>query len=478
MDKSGLSPVEIGTRKQLFVDNFIVERQDNVFRVLNQPAKYHANPVIELEPTQKVGGEEHIIAMGNVMYDEEERLFKMWYECADYTWSFNLIAYATSEDGIHWERPNLGIIDFRGSRENNFVFHRGQRNVTAGIYKDAVAAEPSSLYKMIYNCGDGVGVAFSADGLRWRPVPETRVAKISDSPHSVMWEPRLHRYVAHSRHWEKMDFADGYGYGGPSGNGSRVVLQSESEDFLNWTAYGIIMAPDDHDPPWTRQFYNMEWMPYEDVYFGFIAAYHVLPGMEPKITPGAAWMDKVDIQLAFSRDNRAWMRAGERQVFIPNGPLADDFDWGMVYVMQHPLVVGDEIWFYYVGFNGFHWATKRHELQGGAVGLAKLRLDGFVSMDAGEGALTTKPLTMAGDRLVVNADASLGSLAVEVLDSEGRPIPGYSREDAEFIASDNARHTVSWNGNSDAAALRDQPIALRFHLQRAKLYSFVFQTSF
>ena len=60
------------------------------------------------------------------------------------------------------------------------------------------------------------------------------------------------------------------------------------------------MAPDDDDLPWDRQFYNMEWMPYEDVYFGFIAAYHVLPGMEEKLTPGAPWMGQgghpVDLQ--------------------------------------------------------------------------------------------------------------------------------------------------------------------------------------
>ena len=95
-------------------------------------------------------------------------------------------------------------------------------------------------------------------------------------------------------------------------------------------------------------------------------------------------------------------------------------------------------------------------------------------MDAGEGRLTTKTLTMAGDRLVVNADAGLGSIAVEILDGEGQPVPGYSREEAELIDSDDLRHTVGWKGSSDVAALKGRPIALRFHMDRAKLYSFVF----
>jgi hypothetical protein len=95
-------------------------------------------------------------------------------------------------------------------------------------------------------------------------------------------------------------------------------------------------------------------------------------------------------------------------------------------------------------------------------------------MDAGEGALTTKKLTMAGERLIVNADASLGSMAVEILDGEGRPIPGYGHEEVELIASDSLRHTVRWNGSSDVAQLNGRPITLKFHMERAKLYSFVF----
>ena len=79
-------------------------------------------------------------------------------------------------------------------------------------------------------------------------------------------------------------------------------------------------------------------------------------------------------------------------------------DWGQIYVMQHPIVVGDEIWIYYVGFKGLHWATQRKQLQGSSVNLCKLRLDGFMSLEpGGAGVLTTKPFEMRGDRLVVNA---------------------------------------------------------------------------
>jgi hypothetical protein len=95
-------------------------------------------------------------------------------------------------------------------------------------------------------------------------------------------------------------------------------------------------------------------------------------------------------------------------------------------------------------------------------------------MDAGEGALTTKPLTMAGGSLVINADASLGSIAVEILDEAGEAIPGFSREEADALDGDGLRHTVTWNGSGDVSSLQGRPISLRFQMDRTKLYSFVF----
>ena len=240
----------------------------------------------------------------------------------------------------------------------------------------------------------------------------------------------------------------------------------------------MIMSADREDPPWNQQFYNMEWMPYEDVYFGFIAVYHTLPGLETatsrQIRSGPDWLDTVDIQLAFSRDGRTWERAGGRNVFLPLGTQPEAFDRSMVYVMQHPVVVEDEIWIYYVGFSGLHWSTSRNEVQGGKVGLAKLRLDGFVSIDAGNGVLTTRPIRMSGERLVVNADASEGSVAVEILEPGGTPIEGFSRKDAVAAKGDSLRHTMKWPQGSDVSRLKGRSIVLKFHLDRSRLFSFRF----
>ena len=462
-------PIDVGNQKQFFVDAYIVRSTYHAFRILNQPVKHPLNPVIELKPTQRVGGKDLVIVSGSVLFDQQEGLFKMWYEGADYRWTNNAVCYATSKDGVHWDLPHLGLFEYQGSTQNNIVFRsdRRARDVSPGVFKDPVARDPGRRYKMIHKRGskttDGVRIAFSPDGVHWTDGPDQPVIAVSDSPNSVLWDTRLGKYVAHTRHNSRYD-----------GVFTREVLQSESEDFEQWTTHDVILKADQEDPPGNRQFYNMEWMPYQEVYFGFVSVYHTLPGMETKITRGLGWIDKVDVQLTFSRDGRTWRRAGDRQVFIPTGTGPEDFDRSMIYTMQHPIVVGDEIWFYYAGFSGRHWAVNRKEPQGGAVGLAKLRLDGFVSIDAGEGTLTTKQMKFSGKRLILNADASLGSVTVEIQGPEGVPLAGFSRDDARSVVGDSVRHTVQWKGTSDLSHLKGKSISLKFYIDRSKLYSFVF----
>ncbi len=455
----GSGSLKIGRRKQLFADGYIIEELENVYRVMNQPVKYGGNPLIELNPHQRPGSDDLIVVSGSVLYDQEVGLFKMWYEGANYNWNHNVVCYSYSKDGIHWELPDLGLIQHQGSKENNVVFEKGAGEMAPAVMKDTATKDTSRRYKMLYKRAgkgwplQGINTAYSADGIHWKPWVSEDVIEKSDSPNSVLWDARLKKYIAHTREWE-------------GGKKTRVVLQSASDNFINWTREKVILRPDKKDPL-GRQFYNMEWMPYADGYFGFLAVYDV--------AKGASW-DKVNIQLTYSRDGWRWSRLGERQPFIENGREPGMVDWGQVYVMQKPIVVGDEIWIYYVGFKGLHWAIAKKELQGSSVNLCKIRLDGFVSLDSGgKGVVVTKPLVMTGERLVVNANAAHdASVKVEVLDENWQVIEGFSKEDGGLLSGDHVRHVVSWKGKTDVSLLKNKSIRLRFYLDRSKLYSFVF----
>ena len=248
------------------------------------------------------------------------------------------------------------------------------------------------------------------------------------------------------------------------------------------------------DKPFNTQLYGMRVMPYEGIYLGFITAYH---GETIKPIPtDKLWMDRKNVQLAFSRNGITWMRVGpngairpdaqhseaewkriaSQAAFLPYGRLGRDWDAGVIHAHQAPLLIGDKIRIYYQAQNGRNWWNFHGDKNRDGVGLATLRLDGFVSVDAAsEGTLTTKPLLFIGDTLIVNADAAGGSISVEALDVDGKPIAGFTRKDAAPLTTNAVRHVVRWRKSDNCHLLQGRPVKLRFHLKSAKLYSFEFK---
>ena len=175
---------------------------------------------------------------------------------------------------------------------------------------------------------------------------------------------------------------------------------------------------------------------------------------------------------AIARSNRFFSYYAGKG-FIPYGEHKKDWDWGQLWMFQGPLVVGDEIRIYYMGVAGRHWTTYHGDTHEDGVGLATLRLDGFVSVDASEtGTLTTKTLVFIGDTLEVNANAAGGSIRVETLDASGNVISDFAKDQCVPITTDRVRHVVKWKGKRDCQLIQARPVKLRFHLTQAKLYSF------
>ena len=202
---------------------------------------------------------------------------------------------------------------------------------------------------------------------------------------------------------------------------------------------------------------------YEGVYVGMPAVLHTTGGSDFHL-----------IQLVSSRDLRTWLRLGDRQPFIGPSPVggstsgqggADDL--ALLLPPSAPVVHGDELWFYYTGVK--YRGPKSPEAEpNGAVHLAVLRCDGFISLDAGEesGTLLTKPFVVSGTQLLVNVDAGIGDLKVDVLDGSGKLMAA-----SKTIVGDKPQAVVEWK-SGDLAGLEGQTISVRFTLREAKLYSF------
>jgi hypothetical protein len=177
----------------------------------------------------------------------------------------------------------------------------------------------------------------------------------------------------------------------------------------------------------------------------------------------------VDVQLVHSRDGRTWQRCEDRSAVIPTGP--HPYDSGCILgVTNGPVVVGDEMWFYYTAITTTHGGYVPQKQI--SIGRAAWRLEGLVSLDAGDqgGVVETVPLDPTGDRLIVNADAAGGELRAAVFDTQGRALPGYAATDCAALRADAVRHAICWKDHDRLPARR--PLRIQFSLQQARLFSF------
>ena len=472
---------------ELFIDDRLVESLDGARRQLNQPVKHEKNPVL-VKTHEREG---RAPGYGTVHYDREAKLFKMWYQGWKVTegTSTGVLCYATSKDGVQWDKP---VIDAEGT---NLVEHPPIQGFQCpGIFRDHREKDPKRRYKMLFSCNpDGTSktwmtsAAFSPDGIHWTPSETTPLIPFSDTQICPFWDQRRGRYVAFLR------------FGPPN---TRIISRTESEDFLNWSPKVTVLRRTRMDTVQQTQFYQMEPLPYDNAYFGIIGAYH-RESLSP-IPDDKPWTDRQDLQLAFSRNGVVWKRVGgsgpmthselnadrdwskatREATFLPYGQRDKEWDWGYMtpYYTPEPIIVNDRIHFFYAGSNDRHWwmytgdppkkdPNLKPPKQG--VGLATLRRDGFVSINAGKdgGVMTTRPFLFLGDTLVLNADASQGSISIEALDGTGKPIKGFGRDNSVTLTTDSIRHTLAWKGHKDLHQLQGRPIRLRFYLKQARVFS-------
>ena len=475
----------ITSDEQFFIDDHLIDTMTDLKRVVQTPEKLE-RPVLQGDRP----GEGWLARiLGNsVHFDAEDDAhvrFKMWYDTEQG------VAYATSPDGIVWDKPNIRVMEVDGSTDNNLVCPG--RNLT--VMKDLREQDPAKRYKGLYWhslrdpearwMGKGHFAAFSPDGIHWQDAPGNPIMPLShgttDGQTVYGWDPSHGKYVAYMRpHVENMD---------PP---KRSVAWATSDDFIHWGPPVVVMAPDDEDGHY-EEFYRMPVVKYESIYLGFLWVYDNDPDYA---------IQTLNTQLTVSRDGVAWERAADRRYILTNGPRgAFDSYFSCVCTM---IPVGDELYIYYLAANFPHtppgdgerkrgsqkeWIgqVKDGELRAFSAGLAKLPRGRIVSMEpsADEGVLTTEPLHFAGNTLTLNADAARGSIAVEVLDAGGEPVEGCSISDAIPLMADSLCCEVTWKGERKLttecgdgderahykAALR-QPQRLRFHINNARLFSF------
>ena len=450
----------------LLVDNHDIQDQWGLERIIQQPRQGREQPlVVADQPWEGTA----VLAWGSVLYVPEERQWKLWYEGYNRNWADAdrySFCHALSADGTRWEKPNFGLVEFRGSSANNIVYHLrdfaaahggyGLLDITGVIYDPA--DEESRRYKTIFQQNNpdhtvwGEYAAFSPDGIHWQRRAAAVLPAQGDRT-NIYHDWRTGRYVLTTRAHNNMpDNKAGL-------RRKRVIAWSESDDFIHWSRLRTIIKPDDYDPPDTTQFYGMVPFRYGARYLGFLEVYHT--GSE-----------HLDVQLAVSVDGIHWERVGSREPFLPVGPVGS---WDSIWVSfacNQPHVVGDQLWLYYHGRSTGHRVAPAY----GAIGRTVIGRDRFVALAAGhdEGQLVTEPVEVGGEQLLVNAACIGGELAVEVIGDDGRALPGYERRSCQLLAADSIDWRVTWAEREDLRVLVGQQVRLRFWLRNGRLFAYRF----
>jgi len=462
--------------RQLFLDEEFVDRREGLRLTVNPPSRHPENPVIR--PDRPWEGACSVY--GTALFDEETGLFRIWYltvprdrglrplrlpdgrERAPYT---TLLAYAESEDGVRWVKPSLGQFPYDGDARNNLI-DLGKYNCEGiSVLYDPHDPDPRRRWKAVYwdhgsggwsvkdgrpycedGPGDGFCVAFSSDGILWRPYGGNPVLRrYCDTNQNLVYDTRLKRYVAFSR----------FGFG-------RRLARSESEDFVHWSEPEVVLECDEEDGPGT-QIYGAGVDIYEGVYVAMIWIYR--EGGDGRMDP----------QLATSRDGIRWTRVGGRRMWLGLGEK-EGWEGGMVRSVERIIVRDDKLYIYYCGVHGPHSrpggpeVVRRHRP---AIGLLTLRRDGFVSLDAGdrEGWFLTRPFVLPEGELHMNLEARGGYVRVAVCDRAGNPREGFRA--SEPVSGDRTDAVVRWKGRS-LSEFRGREVRLRFSARNAKIYSFWF----
>lgn len=472
-----------GTKNQLLFDDALVEDKMGFVLALNPAVKAEA-PALEPENPWEAKG-----VHASSVVEGEDGTHVLYYGATGE--DGRSICYATSSDGVTWERPNLGIVEYAGSKDNNILiagFH-------GSVFRDP-NGPPEARYKLIgedrtpwgvtsVNCGgarfryykeeldtwaySGVMGGHSADGIHWTIYPEPIMPWYTDTLNAAFWDDRIERYVAYVRLNEHLHIDD---TGRQVGSFDyRTVARAESEDYTTFPEPVKVEEPDftlqEDEDQVGGGLYNTGVLKYpdaEDGYFIFPSAYHHTS-------------DTLDVQLATSRDGIQFDRWLEP--FVRLG-LSGQFDSKGMYMAPGAIRSGDEIYLYYGGTDARHDIdvdVKRMANQKSGIGRVRLRRDGFVSQDADsiESWLTTVPFVLEGNTLSVNMDASSrGWLKVEILDETGHALWGFEKAVADRLMFNDLAQTATWNGSADLASLRGKTVRLRFVGQWVKVYSFQF----
>ena len=494
-------PVTLGSRRELFIDDALIEHlTGGARRQLHHPQPREV--VLHFDAPEEGTG------CGYCSLFQDGDRYRLYYKgfalkvvpgkIVNEDVAHRFTCYAESTDGVHWTKPELGLVDYLGSRANNIVLNTGRHGTLdvdaahPAIFKDLNPACPADArYKGMFR-SDGVhGLVMmqSPDGWQWTPLHDEPVITDGafDSKNLAFWDTVRGEYRAYWRCFPGGTAAKGNWHP----EGPRSIRTATSPDLLHWSpAHDLTYV----GSPAPEELYVSQIKPYHrapHLFIGFPARYverpwgasmHALPDHAHREQRSAAQNRYgtaiTESLLMCSRDGVEFTRWAEG--FLRPGPeRTGTWNYGHQYLAWHLVETPSslapdappELSLYAVEN---YWTGHAG---GSSLRRYTLRLDGFVSLQApmSGGECVTRPVTFDGGELRLNfATSAAGTVRVELQSDTGAPLPGFGLEACEPIFGDAIDRRVVWSGNPDLSRHAGQPLRLRLVLQDADIYSFRF----
>lgn len=437
--------VDIGSRTEMFVDDWLIDGMKGLSMRLQPPIKR------EVVITFDKPWEGSASAYMTVFQDEKKvRLYYRGHCPADLS-AQQVTCYAESADGVHFTRPVLGLYDFDGSKDNNIVF-RGLLSHNFSPFLDSNPnAKPDEKYKAVAGLstlGGGLCGLTSPDGIHWRQIGDKPLITdgVFDSLNVAFWDGVTKCYRLYSRYMA---------------GGIRAIQSATSKDFVHWTA----QQPNDYGTGVPlEQFYTNATTPCPGAAHIYLSFPKRFMEQRKKVAEHPD-VGVSDAMFMSSRDGVHWDRTF-REAWVRPG--LDRLNWTDRNNMPATGIVAtspDEFSMY---------ISEHYDAADNRLRRMTIRRHGFASVHAGadECEFVTRPLTFTGKHLVLNYSTSAaGSVQVEIQNAAGEPIEGHALSDMAPLYGDELDAIVAWKTGSDLSSLTGKPVRFRFVLKDADLFA-------
>lgn len=480
----------------LFFDTHEIDSLEDTQLTLNPPQK--RGQCLSIEEPWEMG---HCRGCNVIYFDGAYRLY---YTISSKD-SGRGLAFAVSDDGVNWTRPNLGAVEFKGSKSNNIVSFDSPDFGETCVFVDPHGPDEHRVKCICHHPWQGLWLMTSPDGIHFKRGHEGfLLERGTDNNMTVFWDETIGKYRVYLRGGDKRRSIMGWA-------GSRSVVYTETEDiheplqidefapdphYYGYERPGLdgkpvrpkagifrelptVMGMDDKDPA-EADLYQAAAVHYApNAYLAFPTLYFHYPG-PPEGFMNDGWLD---LQFAASRDGRLWRR--DLRGSYVRLDMTGEGAWKQMHMLIGMVPRDRSLYQYYMGSKLSHgegrtpedrMATKvRHWGPGDPIAFRiEQRMDGFVSADSAYtgGSILTRPFRLNSSQLAVNMDTSASGAAYAALyDGNGFEIKGFSLEESDLIQCNDTRRILTWRQRSDVSRLKGKQIRLMIRSRNTKLYA-------